>query len=122
MALAEDFRLAFSNQGNFILQIKHPSIKEGIDMEVPMFAHLIRAGLLSIATSPSADVRAHSQMVSIRDISAGTPHPTLVSLKYSLECGVQLETSMDLHDARTLRDGLSAAIQLVETQPPPKIQ
>lgn len=119
---ADDFQVSGnSTTGGIVLHFKNDAKQLAVGLSVPptMAASLVEHLVKCLASSPNKDARAAAQIVGIRDLSAQTPHPNLLTLKYELELGVQLETTIEVDVARRLRDQLDKAIQSLESQPPP---
>lgn|GEM_PF-3216645 len=121
----DDFHVADDPQtGNVILHLKNHSQQQaiGLAMQPLVSAALVEDIVKCLLTSPQRETKAAGQIVGIRDISAQMRHPSLLTLRYELELGVELETTIEIDTARRLRDELDSAILAFEEQPPPTRQ
>ena len=106
--------------GDVVLHFKNATEAVGLSLSSELAGDLLLSLVHCMAASPKSETKKLVQMLSIRNIAAQTPHPSLPTLVYELELGLQMQTTFDLDDARTLRDQLSRAIESAESQPNPK--
>lgn len=118
--LVEDVHVAASfNSGNLVIHFRVGTTATGFEMPIPLAAQLAGTILLSLPTCSDTEVQRLFHALGIADISAQMPHPNLPTLKYRLECGVEMETSIDAENLRSLHAQIGTILDALEHQPKP---
>jgi len=115
---ADDVGVAATKELDILLQIKHGQEATGFVIPPSMAADLGFGLLRSIADAPLAEIRMLAKPLHIQHISAQQAPANLVSLQYSLEGDIQLETAISADAARTLYRQLGTALESIDALPP----
>ena len=84
-----------------------------------MLERTLRNLVACVASSPNAAAASRAQLLGIRNVTAQVAHGALVTLRYELELGVTLETSIEPSEAEALASQLSAAASSVPSSVAP---
>lgn len=100
-----------SKTGNLHLFYRMPN---GETIAVVLPPDLLGKTIAHLATgvlqSPNPETKALAQLFAIRNISASLHPPSLLTMKYEVEAGAVMETTIDRSDAQRLCDQLSSAL------------
>lgn len=107
-----------SETGNINLSYKMP---DGETITVVLPPILLRKTISHLSTgvlgSPNQEVKALGQLFAIRDLKVNFRPPALLTMKYEVEAGAVLETTIDHSDAQRLLKQLSLALSSVVSSP-----
>ncbi|RYF32068.1 MAG: hypothetical protein EOO23_00315 [Comamonadaceae bacterium] len=93
-----------------ILSFLTPPDHTQVELSVPVTTDMMRAMVYCLVTNPNEEARRlPAQLLTVREIAAGLVNGMPV-LSYELELGVTATTTIELSDAKRLRDELTAVI------------
>ena len=115
--IADDTHVAGNpDTKKIVVHFKKGNEALGLAIDAPTAAKLIQQLAQTLISAPILEMSQYGQILGIHKLSAQMPHPNLPTLKYELECGVQMETTIEGDNLRTLHRQLTDIVNALDDQ------